>query len=170
MKNIILGLFLLLFIASCTKDKESTTSNSKSSTESDKPSIGGGSGLGSPVSMGGGGSCCEENNYTLLDVGADEWCCNPGTNCMPCVTITADFQITLDQLVEDGASAVATYFSGQEWAQHLPELVNNDYEMLSKLQSGNYSLEKMYDTETGKIIYRAFNLDGDYFGIPGFIE
>jgi hypothetical protein len=158
-----IGIVLLVFVfTSCDKDSVTSTSNSQSN-EPKSVAPGGGSG---------GTGCCK-NYMTLLDQGAGEWCCSSGTNCLPCVTITSSSSLiaSFELSISGGADGVKDYFLGDEYLDLFPALEDNPYNMLTKLQSGNYEIEKIFDPEDNNhVIYKAYNQDGDYFGLPIMTE
>ncbi len=165
--NILIIIISVVFlISSCTKEKTNTLTNEEK--EAIPMMQVGGNGVGTQVSM--GGSDCCKNYTTLLDVAAGEWCCKTGTNCGKCTPINELKASIIDKLVESGPDAVADFFNSEEWIDIFPNLESNDYEMLTKLQSGEYTLDKLYDPEINKIVYKAYNLDDDYFGLPTIVE
>jgi hypothetical protein len=122
----------------------------------------------SSAPRGGSSDCCEDD-YTLLDEQNDEWCCNDGSNCLPCVTVTPPSVLisNFEVAIQNGSVGVKEYFTGNEYLQLFPALENDSYNMLTRLQSGDYQIEKEYDpSNSNHIIYKAYNLAGDYFGLP----
>lgn len=154
---------IIFLISSCNKEKTGTLIEESITP---KQLVGGGNGVGKVVNMG-SDDCCEDHT-TRLDIVAGEWCCNSGTTCAACVTITGEKEGILDGLVMASSTKVGEFFSSDDWEGIFPNL-NESGDMLSKLQSGNYSLEKLYDPNISKIIYRAYSVE-DYFGLPTILE
>lgn len=111
----------------------------------------------------------------LLDVSADEWCDKDGTNCCSAVTITSGGNdpnlIAFEIAISNGSSGVSDYFNGDDYLILFPSLESDPYQMLTKLQSGNYEMEKLIDpNNSNHIIYQASNAVEDNFGLQLNIE
>jgi len=104
----------------------------------------------------------------LLDVAANEWCDKDGTNCCSVGTVYEEdpnlkaFEIA----ISNGSSGISDYFNGNDYLILFPSLESDPYQMLTKLQSGNYEMEKLIDpNNSNHIIYQAYNADDDNFGL-----
>ncbi len=106
----------------------------------------------------------------LLDVSADEWCDKDGTNCCSAGTVTSGGNdpnvIAFEIAISNGSSGISNYFKGDDYLILFPSLKSDPYQMLTKLQSGNYEMEKLIDpNNSNHIIYQAYNADDDNFGL-----
>jgi len=157
---VVLTMFTLVF-TSCSKDNITKKSDTvKESSDEIRNTVPGGS----------------DPTY-LLDTESDEWCDNDGTNCASTVTITPNgsssaYLKEFEIAIAEGSNGVSNYFKGDNCLKLFSSLESDPYQMLTKLQSGNYGLEKLIDPRNSNhIIYKANNIDNDdSFGLQLNIE
>ncbi len=105
----------------------------------------------------------------LLDVSADEWCTTKGTNCTSTLSDTPSgsaYLAAFEIAISTGSVGVTDYFNGNDYLYLFPSLESDPYQMLTRLQSGKYEIQKLIDPKNSNhIIYKASNIDGDSFGL-----
>lgn len=111
----------------------------------------------------------------FLDVKSNNWCTKCGTNCSsPGIVTGTSASVQMEKLViaiSNGSDGVVDYFNGEDYLILFPSLEMNQYEMLDKLQSGAFSMEKLIDPNTeNHFIYRAYAEDEESFGLQIYIE